>query len=254
MTGEIGCGLGPACHLQLGEDARYVVLDGFLGEFQVDADLSVRLAFRDLSEDALLLSRESCQPLVAEQVLALAKAVEDAFGNRGIEEVLTGPYGPNSPHQVTAMHLLEDVSSSPSHDRSEERLIIGKGGQHQHLGVGEAGADLPGGVDPAPVREPDIHHHDIGSRPLRPLNGLMNASGLTSDAQALFFRQQRLDPVADNFVIVDDHDPQRHNGLGADVGLHNDLILGFEGDSNQGRRSRDERDVRDARSGRRTLP
>src|ERR1700687_364202 len=172
MPGEIGSGLGAARHLQLGEDARHIVLDRLLGEFQIGADLSVRLAVRDLAEDPLLLSREPRQTLSPEKTLAVAKAVENAFGYRGIEEVLTGADGPNGPHEVTAMNLLEDISGSPGHDRSEQRFVIGKGGQHQYLNVGEAGAELPGGLNPAPVGEADIHHHDVGSCPLRPLNGL----------------------------------------------------------------------------------
>src|SRR6202171_1299250 len=127
MPGEIGRGLGAARHLQLGKDARHIVLDGLLGEFQVIADLSVRLAVRDLAEDPFLLCREPRQTL-PEQLLAFAQAVENAFGYRGIEQVLTGADSPNGPHEVTAMHLLEDVSGGPSHDGSEERFVIGKGG------------------------------------------------------------------------------------------------------------------------------
>src|SRR5207245_3997090 len=120
MPGEIRCGLGPAFHLELGEDARYVVLDGLLGEFQVCADFSVRLAARNLAENALLLGREPGKPFIAEQVLALAKPIENGFRDGGIKQVLTGPDGPNGPHEITAMHLLEDVSGSPGHDRSEQ--------------------------------------------------------------------------------------------------------------------------------------
>src|SRR6202165_5919656 len=210
---EIGGGPGPSRHLELGEDGRYVVLYGLLVEFPGGADLSVRLAARNLAEDALLLGREPGKPLIAEQVLALAKAIENGFRDGRIEQVLTGPDGPNGAHQIAAMYLLEDVSRSPGHDRSEQRLVVGEGRQHQDLRIGEAGADLPGGGERAPVRNPDIHYHDIRSRPLPALNGFPHTAGFTGDRQAFFFRQQRLDPVADNLVIVDDHDPKRHIGF-----------------------------------------
>src|SRR6202165_5469590 len=148
---ERGGGLGPSRHLELGEDARYVVLDGLLGEFQVGADLSVRLAARNLAEDALLLGREPGKPLIAEQVLALAKAIENGFRDGRIEQVLTGPDGPNGAHQIAAMYLLEDVSRSPGHDRSEQRLVVGEGRQHQDPRNGEAGAEPPGGLRPRPL-------------------------------------------------------------------------------------------------------
>src|SRR6202165_4591360 len=83
---EIGGGVGPPLHRELGEDARYVVRDGLLGEFQVGADLSVRLAARNLAEDALLLGREPGKPLIAEQVPALAKAIENGFRDGRIED------------------------------------------------------------------------------------------------------------------------------------------------------------------------
>src|SRR4029077_12636639 len=115
MPSEIGGGLGTARYLQLGEDARHVVLDGLLGELQVDTDLPVRLAAGDLSKDPLLLSRESCQPLVAEQVFALAQPVQHGLCDGRIEQVLTSADGPNRPHQVTAVYQLEDVSGRPCH-------------------------------------------------------------------------------------------------------------------------------------------
>jgi len=48
------------------------------------------------------------------------------------------------------------------------------------------------------------------------------------------FRQEGLYAVADNFVIVHDHDPQRHKGVGADLGLHDDLIIIGERDCRSG--------------------
>src|SRR6202011_2218135 len=114
MPGEICRGLGAACHLQLGEDARHIVLDRLFRKLQVSADLPIRLAVRDLAEDPLLLCRQPRQTL-PEQLLACTKAVENAFGYRGIEEVLTGADGTNGPHELTAMALLEDVSGGHRH-------------------------------------------------------------------------------------------------------------------------------------------
>src|ERR1700730_14302183 len=118
MPGEIGSGLGAAGNLELGEDPRHVFLDGLRRELQVDTDLPVRLAAGHLAEDALLLGRKPRQAFVAEQVLALAKAVENAFRYRGVEQVLTGADGPKGPPQVSTLDRLEHVSGRPGHDRS----------------------------------------------------------------------------------------------------------------------------------------
>src|SRR5712691_4278876 len=114
MPGKICRGLGASRHFELGEDARHVVLDGLLGELQVGADLPVRLTVRDLAKDPLLLSRKPSKPLVPEQVLALAKAVENAFGHDRIEEVLTGANRANGPHQIAPFTCFRTYPAAPA--------------------------------------------------------------------------------------------------------------------------------------------
>src|ERR1700680_668456 len=121
---QVSRGLGAARHLELGENALDVVLDCLLGEFQVRSDLPVRLAGRYLDQDALFLGREPGKAFVPEQVLALAKPVENAFCHGRVEQVLPSTDSPNGPHQVTTLHLLEHISGSPGHDRGEEGLVI----------------------------------------------------------------------------------------------------------------------------------
>src|SRR3954454_14632934 len=65
VTGEVGgCFCAPG-DLELGEDARDVVLDRLLGQGQVVADLLVGLAVGDLLQDPFLLGRQTCELLVA---------------------------------------------------------------------------------------------------------------------------------------------------------------------------------------------
>jgi hypothetical protein len=109
-----------------------------------------------------LLGRQAGQLLVAEQVLALAEAVEHALGDGRVEQVLAGPDGPDGPDQLVALDLLEDIAGRPGHDRGEQGLVVGEAGQHQHLGLGAGGADVAGGLDPGAVGEADVHDDHVG--------------------------------------------------------------------------------------------
>src|SRR4029453_9951965 len=58
--------------------------------------------------------------------------------------------------------LLEGIPGGPGHDRGEQGLVVGEGGEHQHLGGRVGGADVAGGLDPGAVLEADVHEDDVG--------------------------------------------------------------------------------------------
>ena len=104
---------------------------------------------------------EAGQLLVLEQMLAL-EAVQHALGDGRIQQALAGPDGADGPHQLVPLDLFEDIAGRAGHDRGEQGLVVGEGGQHQDLGGGAGGADVAGGLDPGAVLEADVHHHDVG--------------------------------------------------------------------------------------------
>src|SRR5581483_2907434 len=71
VAGEVRGRLCPAGDLELGQDARDVVLHGLLCQVELVADLLVGLAVGDGGEDSLLLRGEPGELLVLQQVLAL---------------------------------------------------------------------------------------------------------------------------------------------------------------------------------------
>ena len=142
-------------------------------------------------------------------MLALAQAVQHALGDRRVEQALAGPDGPDGPDQLVAADLLEDVAGRPGHDRGEQGLVVGEGGQHQHLGLGAGGADVAGGLDAAAVLEADVHHHHVGQGLGGDGHGLAGRAGLGAHDHVAGVGQQELDAVADDLVVVHQHDPQR---------------------------------------------
>jgi len=56
-------------------------------------------------------------------------------------------------------------------------------------------ADLAGRFDPAPVREPDVHHHDIRSCAIRFVDGLADRVGLHRDVDVFLSLRIRRIPL-----------------------------------------------------------
>jgi len=111
--------------------------------------------------------------------------------------------------QVVAADLLEDIAGGAGHDRGEQGLVVGEGGEHQHLGLGSGGADLAGGLDAAAVLEPDVHDDHVGEGAVGFGDGLADGGCLGADDDVVVGGQQGLDAVADDLVVVDQHHAQR---------------------------------------------
>ena len=76
-------------------------------------------------------------------------------------------------------------------------------------GLGPGGADVAGGLDPGAVLEADVHHDHVGQGLGGDGHGLPGRAGLGAYDHVLGVGQQQLDAVADDLVVVDQHDPQR---------------------------------------------
>src|SRR5207302_9250408 len=125
------------------------------------AELPVGPALGYQREDALLLSGQPGKTLIAEQVLAFAETVQDRRRDGRVEQALAAADQPDRIHQLATANLLQDVTGGAGHDRREERLVVGEGGQHQDARLGALGPDLTGRLDPAAVREANVHDDDV---------------------------------------------------------------------------------------------
>lgn len=85
--GDEGCGLGAASHVEFGEDARDVVLDGLFGEEEAFTDLAVGQAVADEVEDLSLLLGEDGEGVLRR---AFPQPLEHLRGAAGVEKGLTG--------------------------------------------------------------------------------------------------------------------------------------------------------------------
>src|SRR6266540_4879832 len=208
VAGEVGGGLSPPGHLELGQDARDVVLDRLLGEAEFFADLLVGLAVGHQLQDPLLLGREAGQLLVLHQVLALAEAVQDALGDGRVQQALALAHGPNGPDQFAPLDLLQDIAGGSGHDRGEEGVVVGERGQNQDLDLWAAGLDLSSGLDPAPVGEAHVHDYDVGTSALGLFDRVTHGAGLAGHNDVLAGFEHGRDAASDYLVVVNEQDSQ----------------------------------------------
>jgi hypothetical protein len=143
-------------------------------------------------------------------MLALSQPIEDALGDSGIEQTLATADRQDGPNQVGALDLLQDIAGGAGHDRGEERLVVGEGSEHQDLRVWQTRTDLPGGLDSAPVRQANVHDDHVGPGPLHADDGVFDVPGLPDDAHIRGLLEQGFDPVADDFMIIDQDHPKGH--------------------------------------------
>jgi len=71
----------------------------------------------------------------------------------------------------------------------------------------QTSANLTGRLDTAPIREPDVHDDHVRTSPLHPGDSFLDGPGFANDRDVGFGFEQRLDPIPDNFVVVNQHNP-----------------------------------------------
>ena len=71
------------------------------------------------------------------------------------------------------------------------------------------GPDVAGGLDAGAVLEADVHHDHVGQGLGGDGHGLADRAGLGAHDHVGGVSQQQLDAVADDLMVVDQHDPQR---------------------------------------------
>lgn len=202
-------GLRAPLHAEFGEEARYVVLHGLLGEVHRLPDLTVGQSLADQVKDAHLLLGEGAESLVV--VVPRARPLEDALAQCRVQEARPRGHGADRVDEVVAADVLEHVARGAGHDRVEERLVIGVRRQHEVGDTGHRVAQVATHLNPAAVGKPDVEDRDLGSGGRDPGQGLGDCAGLTDNLQiGLEFEEIGETPPHD-FMVVEEEDPDRRH-------------------------------------------
>jgi hypothetical protein len=79
----------------------------------------------------------------------------------GVEQRLARGHGADGLDQVGATHLLEQVAGRTGHDRLEQRLVVGVGGEHQAGDLGVLRAHLAAHLHAVAVGQTDVEHRHL---------------------------------------------------------------------------------------------
>ena len=111
---------------------------------------------------------------------------------------------------VVTTGVLGQILDGSGSQRSDDRLVVGVGGEHDDLGGGMVGPDAPGGLDPIESGHAQVHQDDIGRRRRYQGDGFVAVAGGADHLDAGLGLQQGDEPFADHGLVVGHHHP--HDG------------------------------------------
>ena len=112
--------------------------------------------------------------------------------------------------EVAAADLLEDVTGRSRHDGREQGLVVGVRSQHQAGDLGIGRSNLPAHLDAASIGESHVENGDIGLQRRDLFQPQLGGGGLSDHLHVLFTFEQGLEPCADQLVVIEDENTNRH--------------------------------------------
>src|SRR3569833_2331872 len=199
---------------ELVQHRRHVVLHGLLRQEQPLRDLPVGQAFGDQVQHPPLLRAELLVPRVRGRDVLAAQLVHHRRGQRGVQQRAADGDRADRVDQRPAGHLLEHVPGRARHDRTEERVVVRIGREHQAGRRRRDGrADLAAHLDALAVRQPDVEDRDVRAGLRDPDQRLRHRARLAAHLAVLYGLEDGLQAGADQLVVVQQEHRDRHRPL-----------------------------------------
>jgi hypothetical protein len=120
-------------------------------------------------------------------------------------------------HQDLAWRVLEQVAVGAGLDGADDVGVGVVGGEHQHPRRFRSGAQLPGGVDSVEAGHAQVHQDQVGPQLDDPGEGLVPVGSLAHDLEVGLLAEHRDQSSANDRVVVDHEEPQRHRGTSSRI-------------------------------------
>ena len=121
---------------------------------------------------------------------------------------------PRCPDDLTGRRVLADEAGGTGLHGGEDLVIAGVHRQHDQAGGVAYLPDRPHDVQPGPVLQLQVGHHDVGVLLVVLRQGLEDGAGLVDDRHVLLELEHARQPAADELVVIHEKDT---DGLGHDV-------------------------------------
>src|SRR5690606_4916346 len=204
-------GFGAGDGTELAHDVADVELDRGLGDEQLAADVAVAPPARQLSQHVELPLRQG------RLVRGGVHRLHHRRSRPGVERALPTRHRPDRADQLRGVHVLDDGPASAAADRFHDQVTVQERGEDEHPDVRVLLGELPAQLQAlgvVPGGQFEVEQHDVGPGAFDHGEGLGHGGGLAHDLQVVFALQDRPQPVADDRVIVHQHDPHL-GGLGS---------------------------------------
>jgi len=109
--------------------------------------------------------------------------------------------------------VLEQVSVCARIERVQDPALVPVRGQHDDPDQRQLVHDLPGGADPVQHRHPEIHQDHVRLLVLGEVHRLLPVGGRPDHLDVRGGREELLQPLPDDGVVV--HDQQPDHGVGS---------------------------------------
>jgi hypothetical protein len=201
--------------LELFQDVPDVVLHGVLGDEQLLGDVAVvHAAGHELEHLHLPVGElgrgDALGPVLAGVPVGQGGELgEQLARHRRVDQRLTAVHGSDRLGHLVERDVLEQVAAGAGPDRLEQVLFLVADGQHHDLRAGRDVLGRPAGLDPAGLRHPDVHEHDVGQRLASHGDRLGTVAGLPDQVDVVLLIQDHLQTAPEQGMIVGDQHPDR---------------------------------------------
>ena len=199
-------GLGPGRDLQFVEDVRHVVAHGFWFELESVGDLGVGEVSRDEVQDLVFAGCQLWERGVWGRPWRGSEIGHESFGDGGSEDGAAAVDPADGVDDVGFPGALEEVAAGSGLEGGEDGVVVLAHGQHQDTDLRACLQYLPGGLDAADAGHVEVHQDDVGLQGGRGVDRGLAVGGLADDVHIGLGVQQRVQPLAEGFVVVADQD------------------------------------------------
>jgi hypothetical protein len=141
------------------------------------------------------------------------EAVEQAARHPGRDDGLAAVDHAHGLHEVVCGHVLEQEAGRPRAQRVDDVLVEVVRRQDQHAGRVAELVQPARRLDAVHARHPDVHEDDVGPQRPHLRQRDLAVGGLTDHLDVRLGLQDEAEAGAQQWLVVDQQDADRHDGL-----------------------------------------